>query len=276
MRKAVGTFVDHQEVVRYPVGLITEPYEDFDEIYWFGSDDENVELLESIKAAHPLRDRIAVVNLNQKIREPRDIGTAQTRSVKFMQRTGADIVGYQQADLCLTDDGIHEVIRELANATPTTAFSVSVMQNKLYCESYFTPHCCFFIGSGIEHNWSWGWENKWRKPGAEWRQFSSLDQDSTARLMIDLGYFDTASFYRKMVNHQRIWVNQPWVLEMQGLLETDMAAAVRYGIQRLWAEMRYEPEHKPRVVEYEGAYKKVIDRMGLYEDYCFVRSVVGE
>ena len=276
VRKIIGMFVDHQEIVQYPVGIVSNTLGCFDHIYWFGSDEQNAGLLEDLKASHQFKDKITVITLGHKIECPGDIGVAQELSVAWMrQMDGANITGYQQADLCLTLYGAEVVNKRIESCEdlPNLVFAVPAMQNKLYCETYYNPSSCFFLGDTEYYSPGDGWENyhrlAWMPNRAPMTSLKEIEGEP--RLMIDLGYLGTEMYHRKRVNHSRIWSTTNEVAPWLELFMRDKDAAIiqsLHGWQREVGTTRV-----PEVVDYEGMYKTVIDQLGLWDDYCYVREL---
>jgi len=276
VRKIIGTYVDHQGIVRYPVGIVFEELGCFDHIYWLTSDEQNAGLLAEIKDAHQFKDKISVVILGHRINEPADIGLAQELSVAWMRKEdGADVVGYQQADLCLTSHGVRAVLElmETYSDPSTIVFGVAAIMSKLYCETYHMPTGCFFLGETEYSSPGDGWENYHKQEGMARKSGITglIEKPGDPRFMIDLGYLSTDMWYRKIINHERIWGEQYHLTELKKLFGRDTRAAIKLGLRYIQNEVT----GPVRVVEYDGAYKHAIDRLGMYEDYCLVRDVLG-
>ena len=268
MRTAVGTYVDHIDVVLYPVAFLTNSWHIFDKLYWFASDHNNAVILTSIRESHALRDRIEIVVLNHKIIHPNDIGVAQEKAYEIM-RAGVDYVVYQQADLYITQYGVSEIQKWLATS-PADAVAVRVMQNQLFCETWYNPNGVMIIPTRFNYSSPGdGWLNYVRDQTTSDINIVLAERDITKRLALDLGYLSIDTYYRKMVNHNRIWPSAEKDI-MIALLRTDKYRGVIAAITNLAGACDLVQ------VRRSGQYGELIDVFGLSDDYDLVTRAIAE
>lgn len=288
---AIGTYVDNQEIVQYPVEYLAETWESFDHLYWFGSDAENCQILEKLIVNHTCKNKIKIINLEHKIKCPSDIGQAQNKCVEYMLiDSAADFIAYQQADLCLTAAGVSAINNFASNATITDELAsriltMAAIQNKLYCETEHNPIGCVVAHRSCNIAYAGGWTfNCWNGNNAGVNSYignrwcllvnNAIKIEPVGlwkRYMLDLGYISIDAYYRKLINHAKIWPDYTWKNEFKELFDNDKAEGVKAAIKRACL---HDMQGRPiSMVSYADEYKVVIDRLGLLDDYNFVRSI---
>lgn len=269
MRVVVGTYVDHLETVRYPVDVLTDSLDWCDQVYWFASDDENAAILRGMAADHRLNDRIIIVVLEKGITHPNDIGIAETASFDFMKaHDDADFIGYQVADEVLTPAGVAVIQKLLPKAS--APFAISALKNQLYVELWHSPLALVLFPRDYSFkSLGDGWDRRYLAVDDSWRGIPPYrEEDRSPPYMIDLGYMSTDAYYRKLVNHNRIWPDRKKPRGREAF-DLDLAEGIQWGLENI-ARMTAKI---PVVLEYSGFYRYVIDRLGLYADYMLVKSV---
>ena len=290
---AIGTYVDHQEAVQYPVSHLAETWKDFDKLFWFGSDQYNCDILRTLACNHPCKNKLSIVNINKKIERSNAPGcfgitAAQNACVKYMlDNTSAEFIAYQQADLCLTESGARAIIDLTAKIIPDgklmqRMFIIAAMQSKLYCETECNPlgcvvfhrNCSITYGDDWLFNCSADGENGSNEFGPDgWyivvngakTKPIGLEQ----RYMLDLGYLDTGAYYRKLVNHAKIWPDYQWKNQIKAQFDKNKINGIIMALRRIKS---YDMHGQPiSMVDYSGEYKILIDKFKLLDDYNLVK-----
>lgn len=257
---AIGTYVDNQDAVKYPVGYLTTLWKDFASLFWFTSDDENAAILEQVRLNHPLGDRIKIKVVGQKIRVPDDLMLAYPKCIGQLRLSGCKFIALQEADLALTDDGV-----DCLRSSPDSlgCFSLAAMQNKLFCETWHNPVGCVVLPANAGYECG---------PASDWDirvngdKIRPIEGPHGSRMMLDLGYASPDAFYRKMLNHSKIW---PDTIKLATARAFERSR--REGILAMAEIAKGEVAGgilKP--VAYEGQYRQMIDGMGLKEDYDLI------
>jgi hypothetical protein len=267
-----ATYIDNQEILQYPIIQVVKQLKNFcNRVFVFASDIENEKYLQS-------QVQTEIVNINHKIRRPVDISIAQNRCVRWLkENTTADFIAYQQADLIITELGINFAKSWIDNPTDM-AIGLAAAQNKLYVELLDNPYGCVLMKKEFDYvSIEDGWEVQTVKSPTSYRHDINPWENKTLkdnRLMMDLGYISVDAYYRKLINHVRIWPDVDWKIQLRKLYDTDKKAALRETFKRI--KKYEESKGKLTVVEYSGQYKWLIDLMSLYEDYKFVESILLE
>lgn len=279
VRKIIGAYASQQNIIRYPLDVVAETWGLFDTMYWFGGNRKDCLALEEMKKGHIFEDRIVVVNLHHVITEPIRISEAQTKVVAHMRANDdADIIAFQEADEVLTPRG-EELLAEMTG-TPQwherSIFAFSAIKGQMFIElTYPNPQSLCVMEGDVEYLAKGdGWENYFRVPGGDFEGFPPHPHpkgDLGNWLMIDLGYFGTEAYLRKMRGHNNVWPYDHEKVYMLDLFQKSKERGIAYAVERTW---RLCGGKRNPVVPYEGAYRKFIDRMGLYEDYCQVKEIV--
>lgn len=87
-------YIDHQDVIGYPVGFCTKDLAPFEALYWLCGDERTAQLLEPVKRTHPLSERITLAVLGHRIRSVADIPAAQNMAADWVRQ-------HDQADFLL-------------------------------------------------------------------------------------------------------------------------------------------------------------------------------
>lgn len=259
---AIGTYIDNQAVIGYPVAFISRYWSSFVKRYWFASDDENAAVLDKVR---PHGVMIEVVG--QKIDAPADLMRAYPLCIDLLRKSGCASIALQEADLCFTDRGVEFVDKMLPEMH---RMQIPAMQNKLFVETWNNPVGCVILPADGFYQVG---------PMSDWEVRLSPDHDFTEyriqragprRLMLDLGYISCAAFVRKMIGHQRLWPGD----RRAGIVEA-FGKSKAEGIRAALPLIQSEVMGKPNPVAYEGQYKTLIDEMGLIEGYREVCEVLA-
>lgn len=260
---AIGSFIDNQRAVGYPIGYVSRQWADFRRLFWFTSDAENRELLEKERESHPMADRIVIVEIGIHIQTPADLMRVYPACVERLQHAGCKFVALQEADLVLTDFGIEAIRDQIENRR---VMGIPAMQNKLYCETYDNPHGCVVLPS----------ESKYTMGNTDWEVYVDsvpwlnwdLKHESGARLMLDLGYFGTDAYYRKLENHGRLWPNETWKVH-RAAFDRSAGEGIRLALDRVRSECG-----QIKMIPLDEQYQTLLDDLGLRVDWSLVYSEV--
>lgn len=263
---AIGLYVDNQVVIGYPVEYVSRYWRKSSRAFWFASDEANAADLERQLVGSPLRERINIEVIDQKINAPADLMTAYPICIDRLRNAGCRYIALQEADLCFTDRGV-KFVEDNIDAMPR--MKIPAMQNKLWHETWNNPVGCVVLPADGFYSCgpSSDWEVKLSEYDANheaWRVHSDMPGN---RLMLDLGYMTLDAYHRKMIGHQRLWPSDT---------KTNIAAAfARSKREGIAACMPTIHDESGRLVACEGQYKQLIDDLGAMDDYRMVCEVVG-
>jgi hypothetical protein len=272
---AIATYVDNQEAVGYPVSYITNYWSDFAEIFWLASDVDNAMELRAMRDEHPMADRIKVATLGVKITKPCHLMLAYGESVAFLQRTAkSKFVAFQEADVCFTDHGIDTIKRQLEDRR---FMGMPAIKSVLYHETktWNHPHGCVIFprNATYEIGPDSDWQVRLKNFGASqyeanWELKHTSDD---LRMMIDLSYFSVGMYERKLVSHNRLWPDQ-FKVDCKAAFNRSFGEGARMAVARFKQECG---DTSAYMVEYAGQYKRIIDDLGLRDEYAAVKDAMA-
>lgn len=273
MSISIGVYVDNQEIVQYPVSFLSEYWDMFDYLFWFGSDEPNCNILRDLASKHKFKDRIKVINIGQKVRVPGDIGVAQTKSVAYMvANTDAEYIGYQQADLCLTDVGVDAIKKGMMSISG--AFAIAAEQNKLYCETWHNPNGLTIMHRSCRYlSPADGWTVHIELGGVSASPPTYEETDPNNRFMLDLGYMSSDAYYRKLINHAKIWPDFGWKHALKAQFDINRMAGIKAALRHV---SNHDFAAQPPTIVKSLQYKYLCDRFGLHEDYWMVNEAIKQ
>jgi len=275
MRKVIGIYVDRMDIIHYPIAYVSKALDWFDQIYWFGSDPANTATLEQLKHPHPLSSKIRIVDLHHKIREPNDIGIAQNKCMQYMHdNDSATYLASQQADLCIVEDGI-DILRKWTQNISRAVACLPAMQNKFFCETCPNPNGCVIMHRDCRYDAPGdGWDVKCYRDG-KFIGPVSTPATNRARPMLDLGYISIAAYRMKLIGHATIWPDYDWKRVLLDIFNKDRRAGVKAALTRV---SQYDFGGKPlKMVSCEDPkYKRLINDLGLHEDYLLIKTLIAE
>jgi hypothetical protein len=292
MSIAVATYVDNQAIVKYPLYYITTMWDWADELYWFASDNENAKVFKSEYSLLPedLKRKLKIIVLDHKITSPDQICIAQNKSIQWMKENcKTDYLAFQQADLIITPHGIG-IINDWLSQKPCRPIAFAALQNKLFVELLDNPFGVVIMNHDFNYKAVPGWfvndggTNESIKSLYGIRKMSSSFSDDPSlnswsldvitkneRIMMDLGYFDIDSYYRKLTNHIRLWPDKEWKTKMKELFDRSKEDGIKAAFERI--SQHEETGGKFKVVPYEGQYKWLIEKINVQEDYQLVKKI---
>lgn len=271
-----ATYVDNQSIVQYPIETMYRLLNWCDKMIWFVGDKENHDVIAPL-----VKDKIEIIQIDQKIIIPEDIRFAQNKAVNWIKaNTNTEFIFYQQADLLLTPHGEKIATDWIADYDGNTkSISLCVAQNKLFVELFDNPN------GGVLFHKSWeyeaeddGWFLKnsyspysYRFSSDPWNHPTLVND---ARPMMDLGYITTDAYMRKLICHGKIWPDKEWKERLYKIYQQDKIQGIRETFKRI--EQYEESKGKPmKIVEYKGQYKWLIDTFGFNDEYEMIKKITS-
>ncbi|HIG09308.1 MAG TPA: hypothetical protein EYQ51_06075 [Alphaproteobacteria bacterium] len=278
MKKVFSLVIDHLDKVDYKVWYNTPDI--FDLNLWFGADSHQCELLEEKRRLCPVP--VEIVNINHKIKDGRDFAHMQDLSFKYMKETyDPDVFILQSADELLTQKGKDFVLDWIDNSEEQFC-TLAAMSNKLFCETFIAPLPFQMFRKGVEYKSNNGLSDNIRWCNgvniAENMHHTNLgysDQEKD-NLVIDCGYIDAFACYQKTKNWGgRLCYHDDFTDELIKLWESgDKEAFIKLFVRKTRAEFHGASDKKITPVKYEGEYKKMIDDLGLKDEYDYTVEIL--
>lgn len=297
-RAAVSIYVDHQEVIQYPVGYVASQLHWADEVWFFCGDAENVRLVEAqIEQWRTPRHRIFVHDIGHKVVTPGDIATARNKSHEFLlEHSSCEWFVVLSADTLPTPMAV-ETMARLMDKLVEEPHHVPTHMMELYCDVGSSAYGCTLVP-----RWHRG---QWASDGSYFA--SGRDLDTTVPECLHLGYAGTDQVGRHLAQHARTWSSDGGRLRRE-LYERDREAFVRetlldirekrvtcgamphahvrglifFDEPEFWNPDRFadaaalELRYRDSAEHLSREYSRAIDAMGLREDMNFVRRIADQ
>ena len=185
MNYCVFTFIDNQDIIKYPVDLI---FKNFDcERFLFGTKKS----LNFFKCN--------TINIEQSIKTPQDIATAQNLCLEWLEKnTDYDFFIHPQADIYLDKKQTDKLISELDALDIKGIYGIEIERIRLY-------YICRLMNFGFSIIGSQSGA-RYANDGANFSQKKQLLNDIRA---VDVGYFGMQNYRNHAKNHSGIWTNRP-------------------------------------------------------------------
>jgi len=280
--RIASMIVDHLEHVNYRVEYVSERLMIFDLVIWFGADEHQCEMLEVKKMAcnHP---NIEIVNLNWKIKDGRDFAMMQDMSYEYIRDNyDYSVSAFQSADELLTERGIKEVSKWIETSEQQFAI-FGAMSNKLFCETFFAQLVFQIFRKGVVYRSNDGLSDNIRfcdNVRIDCNQYVSNLGESSQELMnyvIDTGYIDAYACYQKTKNWGRLCYHDEYTDELVELWESgDKKGFIELFIKKSRTEYHGATDQQIIPFKYEGEYKRLVDDLGLKEEYDYTCKILNE
>jgi len=272
--------IDHLEHVNYRVEYISNRLLIFDLVIWFAADQHQEDLLcdKLVECKHP---NIRIVNLNHKIKDGRDFAIMQDMSFKFIEDNyDYEICAFQSADELLTEYGIEAVERWIK--AENQSFAVfAAMSNKLFCETFIAPLVFQIFRKGVKYRTNNGLSDNLRycngtaiDSNMYYRNLGTVEEEDK-NYVIDTGYIDAYACYQKTKNWGRLCYHDEYTDKLIKLWEEgNKEGFINLFIEKSRKEYHGATDKKVVPFKYEGEYKRLIDDLGLKEEYLITSELL--
>jgi hypothetical protein len=201
VRIVAYTYVDHQEEIGYPIGLVTRNLSFCDRIHFFGSDSENTACLLGELISHPLRERISCHEIGRKIHVPADIAVAQNACLEWIRKNETfDFVIGLQADIMIGGLAM-DLIRRITSSEKYLSESVLIPVDhvRCYAVAHRTRFGCVVIGKDAKVQFV--------GDGAYTEPYRCLveEEKNPNIYCLDVGYFTPEMYFRHVRRNARTW-----------------------------------------------------------------------
>lgn len=294
---AVSIYVDHQEVIGYPVNYIVRNLAWADEVWLFGGDKTSTRLLADTCLG--IRDNVSVHNIEHKVALPDDIAIARNKTETYLrEHSKCDWFVTLSADTLPTSAAVERMIGLAEFHKIVDPRHVPTHCAELYCDVGSSPFGCTFFPRTFV--------SKWDGDGS-YHVGSGGGQHTAVPQCLHLGYIGTDAVGKHMAQHAITW-NAPHATKRYELYQRDRRAFVRDTLLDIRERRTTAGAHPQRYIEslifvdepefwlpkrFEGVpghdlthrvnaeylsqeYGKAIDALGLRSDLEFVRSVANE
>jgi hypothetical protein len=141
------TYVDHQQVIGYPVGFSTRSLDICERIYWLCGDDVSARLLMAHRDAHPLAERIEIDVLGLRVATPGDIAAAQNAAVdEVRRRSDPDFVLLVHADTWVPHGAALAICARASASATDTCVSFPARRITMFHAAAWSPWGVTLIG----------------------------------------------------------------------------------------------------------------------------------
>ncbi len=192
-RIAVSIYVDHQDVIMYPLEYICSRLSWAEEVWIHAGDDVTHAL---VKMGCEKFTNVHFHVVNHKIVEPQDIAIGRTKCFEWLRNnTTCDWFVALSADTLPTDMGAVYIVN-LCDANPRDPISIS------------THMICLYVDAGWSH---WGctvfhrsFVQEWAEDGSYFKNSAGMEGTRLA-MCIHLGYLGTDALGRHLTQHTKTW-----------------------------------------------------------------------
>lgn len=268
MRIIASVYVDHQGEIGYPISYVVQNLEFCDAIYLFGSDAENVGLMEEIKRSQPFDGKIRVVEIGLKVNVPDDIARAQDACFVWMKENDRfDYAIANQADIALTERGrerIWETVGRLAPLSRVLPVMMRIQHCKLHCDTYRTPYGCALLRRDAEGA-------RFVGDGAYPEEFWESITPDPLYDAIEVGWIGIDQYARHLGAHARTWPDSRKE-ELLGYYRTNRTMFAFEALRTI----RYEETCRPlKLMDPANPdYAAAVTHLGLAEERKIIENII--
>lgn len=285
---AVSIFIDHQEVIQYPIGYIYQNLCWADEVWIHCGDDVTARLVS--EACGELRPGTRIEVMHMKIAQPGDIAACRNASLRMLrQLSRCDWYVFLSADTLPTDAAAREIVAHAEANAWQRPVNIPTHMLVMYVDVGSSSWGCTLLPSGFA--------GEWAEDGS---YFKEDDRDISPPLCLHLGYLGTDAVGRHMIQHAKTW-NSPAGAARAQLYLTDRAAFVRDTLldirekrstsgahpswlisglwfvdePEFWRRERFHPQCTyAGVAEHLAAeYRRAVAALGVQDDMLFVKGI---
>lgn len=252
MKIIAATYVDHQEIVNYPLKQVLRGVAGFDDCYIFTSN-ESQRLM--VKELLP-EDRSIVIGHG--IVTPTDIAMAENLALDWLfSNTDADFIVWVHADV-LMSKATRQLCLEYAKEENLSAhLALNVWQTRMFCKMYTSIFGAVMIGRGNTDRFPITMDGGYLEGG------QGHDESVSC---YDTGHLDQQTMIRKNRNHSKVWAEPTWTNEpiVYTLLE-DACNTCGVPMDKLYSRL---------VTEEDTELWGYILEMGLLDEYREVEATL--
>lgn len=298
-RVAVSIYVDHQDVIQYPIGYIVSRLVWADEVWLFGGDAENARLLNLAveQSCGPARRGVSIHDIGHKVNSPGDIATARNKAQAFLlENSSCEWSVVLSADTLPTPMAT-ETIARLIDQGVDEPHHVPTHMMELYCDVGSSAYGCTLVPRA--HRGQWASDGSYFASGR--------DLDTSVPECLHLGYAGTDQVGRHLAQHARTWSSDGGRIRHE-LYQRDRDGFVRetlldmrekrvtcgamphrhvrglifFDEPEFWNPDRFagaaalELGYRDSAEHMSREYARAIDAMGLRNDMNFVRRIADQ
>lgn len=269
MRLVACIYLDHQEVMNYPLGYVLESLDWVDAIYLYGSDDGNTAFLEDLKLKHRMGPKLVVQNMNLRMADDPSVWPYATN--RMIDLTIAsdpfDFLVVAGCDTLATDESIEMCLEFCRPDNREDALHLHTTDATLYMQrgggnGHSILGRCFTGRIGVRRHFERG------------IQLENTDRTRYVFRCIHIGYLGLELCANHLRQAARTWndANNKNLADLydSGDIESFVRGTVARRVPRGW----------PPIEEVDPRYTKVIDDLGLREECTqiveLIRSPSGE
>lgn len=269
MSIVAATYVDHQDVINYPIAWCVRDLPKFcDAVYVFASDEMNASILrEQIKTPG-----VEVRVLGHKIRTPDDTPKGENKAKRLLFEEGAQHVLFFHADIWVTEAGIPRV-RELQARGIDYGGVLRIERPTLYMVNHPSVYGAVVFGRDCLSTFD---EREDGGPMVYDSKFSiDFGYQEGPLQAVEIGYYNIDMYGKHKTRHIITYNQQPWDIRLVNLYNKNRREFARACLRRI---RDYERAHVPlEVLDVSRPHHALLlDAWGLHDEHKMVMEVYEE